>query len=310
MFVWTCEKFFAAFMLIHNVNDSTPDNWGERKLMLNLRRFVPNFLRRYNGKKAGIALIVVSCTSGHGERVDQISDMGSDPPADTEDTSWSRIAYAAPPPRDAGSDSSTDAGGTNMPLNPSHITIVFPRTSPTVVVALLGNADADFAYRVRYTAEEVYVTLFLPQGSERYIEVTPADEEGNPIGASATFSVQPRAKLGTNVFQFGGSTVGFIFTDSAQRAVEEGPMTLNGPVTEEYIDGEMRQVMQGVYDVFEDHTCRINFSGTDAVYVFGSGDPIRLTGPSDIPAKAGQCIGIYPVIQPGCEAVELDIERQ
>jgi hypothetical protein len=257
--------------------------------------------------RAAAVLIVVSCSTGPSGRNDQTLEYT----APSAEKPYGGVAHAAIP------DASVEAGAdVAMPENPSHISIRLPKV-PEVEVVLLSGQAYPYPYTVRDEGDETVVTLYLPQGSEMSIKAVGVEEvgrdsDGTPIyqelGPEVTFTVEPEAKLGTNELEFGGSHTTIVFSGNAQSQLKVGPNYLQGPVTDEFVDGEMRQVVQGVFEAPRDMSCQIDWAGCEMVYSFLDGPPQCHTGPFSLELKAGQRLGLYPVVGGSdFEAVRLDL---
>lgn len=248
-------------------------------------------------KHAAIVTIVVSCSNGG--RTDPTIDLATEAGGDDN---WGAVAHAAVP----------DAGGgaaalPAMPENPSHITVRIPKV-PEVNVTLLGGANFPYPYEVIEKSDCMIVTLYLPQGKVEDISVRPLDETGELLGEAVNVTVEPEAKLGTNQLDLGSSHTIISFEDDAQCALNTGENWLQGPVTSEFIDGEDREVMQGIFVTDVDQTCRVSWQGAEKVYAFLDSEPVCHSEPFDINMKAGQALGLYPVVSPEVEAVKINLD--
>ena len=248
-------------------------------------------------KQAALVMIVVSCSQGGPD--DPTIKLGTETGGDSD---WGAVAKA----------SVNDAGGganaqPDMPMNPSHITIRIPKV-PDVNVTLLGGAPCPYPFEVAEENDHLVVTLYVPQGEVQDISVRPLDEAGKLLGEAVNVTVEPDAKLGTNALELGGSHTIISFEDDAQCPMQMGDNTLDGPVTTEYIDGEDREVIQGLYVTDVDRVCRVSWQGAEKVYSFLNSEPVCHTEPFDIELEAGQALGLYPVILPEAESVKIHLE--
>lgn len=248
-------------------------------------------------KQAALITIVVSCASGG--RDDPTIDLGSEAGGDD---SWGAVAKASLSDAGGGADAQPE-----MPLNPSHITLRIPKV-PEVSITLLGGAKFPFPHEIMEEADHLVITLYMPQGEVKDISLRPLDENGELLGKPINLTAEVFAKMGTNALQADESHAIFSFEDDAQCPLRMGENWLQGPVTSEFIDGEDRDVMHGVFVTDVDQTCRVSWQGAQKVYAFVNGPPVCHTQPFDISVEAGQALGIYPVVTPEMEGVKIILQ--
>lgn len=248
-------------------------------------------------------VIVVSCT-GRVEP-DRTIDLGSNPPPSV-DRPWGSVAYAAQSDASV-KDTSEENPTPSMPENPSHISLRFPK-APQVLVTLLSQQAYPYPYTVVEEEDCTAVTLYLPQGIGMEIAVTSVDGEGRPLSEPVRLTVEPEAKLGTRKLSLDDTSGTVIhFSGGAQNALRLGECCLQGPVTEEFVGGAMREIMQGVFEAQEDGLCEVSWFGCDELYSFLDGPPILRTEPFIVSLRKGQKLGLYPVINPDVEAVNMNL---
>lgn len=248
-------------------------------------------------KQVALVSIVVSCSSG-GPR-DPIVDLGSESGGDDN---WGAVAKATL--NDAGGGGQTESA---MPVNPSHIAIRIPKV-PEVNVTLLGGAKFPYPHEVVEDGDHLVIILFIPQGEVEDISLRPLDENGELLGNPINLTAEVVAKMGTNTLEPNGTHTIFSFEDDAQCPLKLGENWLQGPVTSEFIDGQDRSVMHGVFITDVDQTCRVSWQGAEKVYSFIDGPPVCHTQPFDISVEAGQALGLYPEVNPGTEAIKIILE--
>lgn len=272
-------------------------------------------------RAAAVAVVIVVACSANtpSEKEDgQAIDLNSDPPPPTEN--WGNVAHAAtvdagevdtgedetpPPPSEA-----------IMPPNPSHISVRLPKV-PKVEVRALNNQPYPYPYTVTEEEDATVVTLYLPQSGNTGIRAKPVqqvgvDSSGEPVyeqvAPEISFSVEPEAKLGTNELCFGGSHTTINFSGNAQNVLQLGENTVQGPVTDEFIGGQMQSVLQGVFEAPQDMVCNVDWVGCERVYSFLDGPPECRTGPFQVRLRAGQKLGVYPVTEEGSEPIRIILD--
>lgn len=284
------RSFFAAFMLIPNANDSILKKRREHQMK------AIKMVRSY-WKQAAVVSIVVSCSNGSPD--DPIVNLGTEAGGDDN---WGAVANAKLPDAGGGADAQP-----RMPENPSHISLRIPKV-PKVKVTLLGGADFPYPHEIAEEGDDLIVTLYIPQGEVEDISLSLLDESSKPLGNPINLTAEVVAKMGTNKVQADGSHTIFTFEDGAQCSLDMGENWLQGPVTKEYIDGQERDVMHGIFESDVDQVCRVQWQGAQKVYAFLDGPPVCYTKPFDIHLEAGQTLGLYPEVAPETEAVQITLE--
>jgi len=259
-----------------------------------------------NFARATVITIAVSC-SVPAEHTGKVVDLGSEPPS-SGDRPFEGVAHAAP--ATTLSDASIkDAATPTMPENPSHISLRLPKV-PQVLVTQLGGAAYPYPYTLTEMADCMILTLYLQQGERVELEMKAMAADGKPLSDSVRFTVEPIAKLGTN--ELSSATEGpLIFSNKYERPVAWGETFLQGPTSNEFIDGDgtEHEVMQGIFAPEADTLCEVSWVGCGTVYSFLDDTPVPRTEPFVISVKAGQKLGLYPVVNQNVEVVRFNLHE-
>lgn len=268
---------------------------------------IKNGMRSLIGANARAAAIwiVVSCTAPVAE-TDRTIDLGSDPPP-PESRPFEGVAKATPIVMpDA---SANEVEPPVMPENQSHISLRLDKV-PAVLVTELGGGAYPDPYTVTQEEDSTVLTLYLRQGVRAELEMRAVDAEGNPLGDAVRFIVDPIAKIGTNNLS-SAIDAPLIFSDKYERQLAMGETFLIGPVSTEFIDGETdeHEVMQGIFVPETDTVCEISWAGCGTVFSFLNGPPVPRTEPFIVSLKAGQKLGLYPVVDSAVEEVRFSLHE-
>ncbi|MFH0838468.1 MAG: hypothetical protein V1880_04360 [Patescibacteria group bacterium] len=195
-----------------------------------------------------------------------------------------------------------------MPDNPSHISFRFSWV-PDVRVDYLSLTQ--YPFEVTEEGDKTVVTVFPPQGGTMMITFSPLDESGQPAGDPITITVEPGAKLGTYDLRFDETAQAVTFDDGVQKMLQVGENLLDAPGNEQFIGGSTCQVRHSVYRAQTDQVCRVSWTGAWELRSFCDGPAQCHTEPFDVPLKAGQEVGLYPVMpgnQSGGEPVSIFLD--
>ena len=328
MFAWTSDENFRSvhvhqrqrfYLLIRLRGERTQGHMVMEKAR-----------KRGTNAAAAAAIAAASCASGSQDDGDQTI-RHSAPPVESAGMGEAQAAAAEPAPAvtsqaDAGLEAAADHV---MPPDPAHISFQIAKVDDVRVLQSSGEEYPAHLKRVTQTPDATVVTLIVQRtqsAEEQGIEFTfqelrqvSTSQSGQPVlqvleggEHQVGFSIAARPQLATEErLTLGASFSEFNFGDGAQKVLELGENSLTGPVTEEFLDGEMRLVMQGVFTAPEDMTCSLSFIGCERAYIWLDGRMECQTGPCQIRLRAGQRLGVFPVVgAPGAEAeaVELDLQ--
>lgn len=238
----------------------------------------------------------MGCSGQPAEPKDRTIDHGQE--SDDVRKPIGKVAYAA----------MRDAGTKPIPTNPSYIAIKFPKV-PHLLAYALSADESDpppFPYHHEVIQREdstvlvLYVEYKMPIG----IMVRPVQEVAlepgqeplyEPVGPWAKFTIEPEAKLGTHEMGFGQSLKTVVFKNWYEKPLVIGENDLAGPVSDEFVDDSMNQVMSATFAAPEKMTCDLSWEGCERVLVFIDGPPVCLTETASIELDAGQIMGVYPI---------------
>jgi len=195
-----------------------------------------------------------------------------------------------------------------MPDDPAHISLRFPKESPKLMVAMLSKQPVPYKFDIFDTGDELVLTLYIPKDEEFPIIVSSADENGEPIGPSKTYFLRPNARLGSAKVDLKGAPGIISFHDDAVVELSEGNNAMIKDSTEEFIDGEVQIVRQGSYIAPFAQYCRLSWSGTSIMYMFGNDEPECMAEPFDYWFEEGEELSVYPVDQGNPEGIAVHIE--
>jgi len=307
-------QYPGAFMLI-NVNDFISFT-GERGQAMVMKKAK---------KAATAAAIAAACSGGQPAKDDdQTISLDSDPPTEERFGNVAQAATPTPAPADTSdADASVEAAADSVVLlNPARVSFQLARVDGVRVLESNGDQYPDRLVRVTQAENATVVTLLVEQ--ERDGEASPVlrfqelgqvgiDADGHPvyedINSKTDFSPRARALLGTtDRLELGSSFTEVNFGDGAQNALELGETLLEGPVRDEFIGDMTRQVIHGVFIAPEDMVCSVEFAGCDQVYTVIDGEDQCRNGPFEVQLRAGQCLGVYPVVDESVEAVQVTLQ--
>lgn len=276
----------------------------EQGIVKRLARYV-QVRMRVKGRWVVMGFIILSCTTNDGK--EKTVYIPVDDPTYPGVDSWhlEPVARAADLPSmdqsfDASFDSGLDASAGApmiMPDDPSHVSLSFPKVAPGLRVALLSGNKLPYEHRVSDNGKELTLTLYIPKGEELSIAVSPADEHGVVVGEPDYFVLRPGAKLGTHEAELDESPLVISFQTGAETVLDLGDNVLDKQSTLEFMDGETRDVMHGVFRAERDLTCHVTWGGAQKLYSILNGPPECRHEPFQVRMRQGQTLGLYPVIE-------------
>jgi hypothetical protein len=263
---------------------------------------------------AAAAIAAASCASGSQEDGNQTV-RHSDPPVESAGMNEAHAATAEPAPAVTSQpDASVEETEVVMPDDPAHVSFEIARVDDVRVLQSNGQEYPAHLTRVTQKQDTTVVTLIVPRAQSaeesppeftlQELRQVGTDQSGQPVlqvsegrEHRVRFSITARSLVATEKrLRFGAKYPEFYFGDGAQKVLELGENSLTGPVVEEFLDGEMRLVVEGIFTAPENVTCHVELFGCERAYVWLNGRMECRTGPFEARLCAGQKMGIYPVV--------------